>query len=132
MAVSSFELTGVTLDSGALIALERGERRMRLVVQRADQRGLTITVPAVVLSEWWRGGTGRQRAILEALDVEPTWEHICKLAGEAIASVPEATAVDAIVMASAAQRGDVVYTSDFDDLDRLHMHFRGVHKVLRV
>ncbi|HTU61666.1 MAG TPA: hypothetical protein VMF89_24590, partial [Polyangiales bacterium] len=93
---------------------------------------LTITVPAVVIGEWWRGGTGRQRAILESVDIEPTWEHICKLAGEAIASVPEATAVDAIVMASAAQRGDIVYTSDFDDLYRLHAHFRSVHKVLRV
>jgi len=132
MAVSSLELTGLTLDSGALIALERGERRMRLVMQRADQRGLSITVPAVVLSEWWRGGTGRQRAILESVDVEPTWEHICKLAGEAIADLPGATVVDAIVMASAAQRGDIVYTSDFEDLDRLSTHFRGVRKVLRV
>jgi len=29
-------------------------------------------------------------------------------------------------MASAARRGDVVYTSDFDDLSKLQRHFRGV------
>jgi hypothetical protein len=29
-------------------------------------------------------------------------------------------------MASAARRGDVVYTSDFDDLDRLRSHFPAV------
>jgi DUF1680 family protein len=33
--------------------------------------------------------------------------------------MPEATTVDAIVMASAAQRGDVVYTRDFEDNDLL-------------
>jgi predicted nuclease of predicted toxin-antitoxin system len=37
-----------------------------------------------------------------------------------------ASAVDAIVMASAAARGDVVYTSDFDDLMRLRAHFPAV------
>jgi hypothetical protein len=39
-----------------------------------------------------------------------------------------ATAIDAVVMASAAQRGDVVYTSDFDDLN----HFRRVFPTVTV
>jgi hypothetical protein len=51
-------------------------------------------------------------------------ERLAKAAGEALAEVPGATAIDAIVMASAASRGDVVYTSDFDDLSRLRGHFR--------
>jgi len=34
--------------------------------------------------------------------------------------------IDAIVMASAASRGDVVYTSDFDDLERLRSFFPSV------
>lgn len=125
-------MAGMTLDTGALIALERGDRRMRARLLVAEQDGEDVTVPAVVLGEWWRGGTGRQRAILDAVDVEPVSEHLGKLAGEAIAALPGATVVDALVMASAAQRGDVIYTSDFEDLDRLHAHFRGVHKVLRV
>jgi predicted nucleic acid-binding protein len=123
--------SGLTLDTGALIALERGEKRMRTAVLRAEQLGMVITVPAVVLGEWWRGGAGRQRAILESVDVEPVSEQLGKLAGEAIAALPSATVVDAIVMASAAQRGDVVYTSDFEDLERLRMHFAGVYRVLR-
>ena len=49
-----------------------------------------------------------------------------KIAGTALASVPGATAVDSIIMASAAQRGDAVFTSDIDDLDRLRAHFPGV------
>jgi hypothetical protein len=44
-------------------------------------------------------------------------------------SVPDL--VDAIVMASAASRGDVVYTIDVDDLERLRTFFPGV-RVLSV
>jgi hypothetical protein len=40
-------------------------------------------------------------------------------------------AVDALVTASAARRGDVVYTSDFEDLDRLRSYFPTV-RVLSV
>lgn len=35
-------------------------------------------------------------------------------------------------MASAAQRGDIVYTSDFDDLELLRTYFQAVSRVLRV
>jgi predicted nucleic acid-binding protein len=125
-------MAGLTLDTGALIALERRDKRMRARLLAAEQDGELITVPSVVLAEWWRGGSSLQRSILEAVDVEPVSEHLGKLVGEALATLPGATVVDAIVMASAAQRGDVVYTSDFVDLDRLHTHFRAVHRVLRV
>jgi len=37
-----------------------------------------------------------------------------------------ASVTDAVVMASAPQRGDVVYTADIDDLSRLAMCFPGV------
>jgi hypothetical protein len=91
-------LPALTLDTGALIALERGEKRMPTVMQRADQRGLLVTVPAVVLGEWWRGGGGRQRSVLESVNVEPVSEYLGRLAGEAIAALPGATVVDAIVL----------------------------------
>jgi len=121
---------GLTFDTGALIALERGEKRMRAVSVAARAGGALVTVPAPVLIEWWRGGP-RQRAILQAILVEPTTARLARLAGEAIAAVPSATAIDALVVASAAQRGDVVYTSDFEDLDRLRAHFPNV-RVLSV
>jgi hypothetical protein len=96
----------------------------------AVDRKLPISVPVAVVAEWWRGGP-RQARILKAFDVEAMTERIAKSAGEAIAAVPGATVVDAIVMASAAARGGVVYTSDFDDLSRLCAHFREV-RVLSV
>ncbi len=51
--------------------------------------------------------------------------------GEALAAVKGATLVDAVVMASAATRGDIVYTADVTDLERLRRHFPGV-RVLSV
>jgi len=49
-----------------------------------------------------------------------------------MAAIRGATFIDAVVMASAAARGDVVYTSDADDLTRLHAHFRGVRRVISI
>ena len=89
-------------------------------------RGLPITVPADVVAEWWRGRTDLREAILESVDVEPLTEALAKLAGEALAAVRGATPVDAIVMASAATRGDVVFSSDIGDLERLRAYFPGV------
>jgi hypothetical protein len=46
-------------------------------------------------------------------------------------ALAEATTIDALVMASAALRGGVVYTSDVDDLQRLGRYFPEV-RVLSV
>jgi predicted nucleic acid-binding protein len=119
-----------TLDTGALIALERGEKRMRIVMLSAHAAGTPVTVPAVVVSEWWRGRTKTRNKILASVDVERMTERLAKIAGEAVAAIAGSTVVDAIVMASAAQRGDVVFTSDLDDLLRLQTHFPSV-RVLR-
>jgi predicted nucleic acid-binding protein len=113
-----------------LIALERRERRAVLLVDEAHQAGRDVTVPAVVLTEWWRGQRGATRW-LASLVIEPVTRRIAELAGEACIKGAHG-AVDSIVMASAAQRGDLVLTSDIDDLERLRNHFRAVPRILRV
>lgn len=123
--------SGITLDTGALIALERRKQRMVAVMKIAHQDGLHITVPAVVIAEWWRERTDLREEILDSVHVEATDGKLARLVGEALAAAPGASIVDASVMASAAQRGDVVYTSDFEDLDRLRRQFPHV-RVLRV
>lgn len=119
-------MSDATFDTGALIALERRSQRIRQIVTRAVVLGVRISVPAAVITEWWRGRTDARAQILSFLEVEPLSERIAKAAGEAIVAVPRATAIDAIVMASAAARGAVVYTSDVDDLERLRSHFPAV------
>jgi predicted nucleic acid-binding protein len=116
-------VSALTFDTGALIALSRGDKRMRSVLVAAQERRAVITVPAVVIAEWWRAESKRSRLILARMRVEPVSERLAMIAGEALAAVPGATAIDAIVMASAAQRGDAVFTSDIEDLDRLRRHF---------
>lgn len=123
-------MTGITFDTGALIALERRRQRMKDIVERALAKDQPLTVPADVVGEWWRGRTDLRDSILESVDIEPLTEALAKRAGEAIAAVSGATLIDAVVMASAASRGDIVYSSDVEDLERLRKYFPGV-RVLR-
>jgi predicted nucleic acid-binding protein len=114
---------GITLDTGALIALERGAKRMRVQIKMASETATRITVPAPVLIEWWRTGFGRRHEdILAPMHIEPTTARMAKAAGAALTTI-NASVVDAAVMASAALRGDAVFTSDLDDLTQLQTHF---------
>ncbi len=119
-------MNGLTFDTGVLIALERRNRRMREILERALAKDQPITVPAPVIGEWWRGRTALRERMIEAVDVEPLSAALAKIAGEALAAVPGATLVDAVVMASAASRGDIVYTSDVPNLERLRTVFPAV------
>lgn len=116
----------ITFDTGALIALERNKQRVVQIFQSIVRRGEDITVPSVVIAEWWRGRTDLREDILESVVLEPLSPRIAKVAGEALASVRGATAIDAIVMASAASRGDVVLTADVHDLEKLRSFFPSV------
>lgn len=119
-------------DTGMLIALERRKARAWEAFRAITRRDIVPIVPAVVYVEWWRGRSDMREAILSAVHVDGMSTHVCRAAGEALAALPSATIVDAIVMASASLRGDaVVYTGDYDDLARLQGHFPFV-RVLRI
>lgn len=129
---------GLTLDTGALVALERAAVRgvqsvAASVLARAIGRRVRVTVPSAVVVEWWREQRGPAATILRGLDVEPLSHELARVAGAALAKCGEGpSAVDAVVVASAAQRGDIVYTSDVDDLERVRdAAFPGV-RILRI
>lgn len=125
-------MIGVTLDTGALVALERRDIRMGDILAATLAHGAKLTVPTPVIAEWWRARTRTRERILRALEIEAPDVETTQAAGEALAIVGAGpSVVDAIVMASAARRGDVVYTSDWGDLVRLTVVFRSV-RVLRV
>jgi predicted nucleic acid-binding protein len=125
-------MSGVTIDTGVLIALERasesgGERRARAVWMSARQRKVRITVPSAVIVEWWRGQRGPVAHLLDGVSIEPLDSALAHVAGVALSQVRKGpSVVDAIVMASAARRGDIVYTSDIDDLGALRVVFPAV------
>lgn len=121
-------MAGTTLDTGALIGLERRERRMLARLAVWTDAGTVVTAPSVVIAGWWRGQKGPGARLLDAFTVDPTSRAIAKVAGEALAELRlggEYT-IDAIVMASAASRGDIIYTSDFNDLTLLTTCFPNV------
>ena len=124
-------MTGATYDTGMLVALERKKTRALAIHERLFELGAPITVPWAVVVEFWRGRTDRREAILRSVDVEAPSLLLARRAGEALGAIERATIVDAIVMASAAGRGDVVYTSDYGGLARLQRRFPSV-RVLAV
>lgn len=100
---------------------------MRKVFATAVTQDVRIVVPVVVVAEWWREGRFEKEraAILRGVVVEALTDPIARLAGVALSRVPTAQTIDALVMASAAQRhGEVVYTSDVKDLEALRQGVR--------
>lgn len=119
-----------TLDTGALIAIER--RKHRAVHLLATGR---VFVPSVCVAEWWRGRSDRREDILRSVHVDWLSESTLRLAGQALAAIAPKKGecpltIDAIAMASAAsRRGDVLATSDPEDMLRLQAFFSGVRVI---
>ena len=114
---------GVTFDTGVLIALERRHAGALALLRACKLSRASITIPATVVAEWWRGTHG---ALLESGSLEALTPELAQRAGELLASTGGKNAVDASVVASAAQRGDIVVTGDGQYLRELARSVRGV------
>jgi predicted nucleic acid-binding protein len=116
------------LDTGALIAAERGRERAARFFRLAHVGRARLVVPLPVVAEWWRGRTDVRDAILGATSVVASVDA-AKAAGLALADIRNIDGrmtVDAIVMATAALLDAVVVTGDVADFSRLAGHFPGV------
>jgi hypothetical protein len=111
----------LTLDAGVLIQLEKGNRAAwaRLGEARGRHRRV-VTVPVAALAQAWRGG-GHPNLIraLRGCELEAMSPELARQAGSLCGLAGTSDVVDAAVMASAANRGDTVLTTDYDDLARL-------------
>lgn len=114
-------MAGLTLDAGALIAYERGEPRVRRMLRLAFDRGVTTTIPAVVLAEVWRGDAkdAPVARLLKWCRIEPLDELRARAAGALRRTTAGAGAVDACVAVGVRERADAIATSDPDDMRRL-------------
>jgi predicted nucleic acid-binding protein len=116
------------LDTGALVAAERGKERAARFLRLAHIGRARLFVPLPVVAEWWRGRTDIRDALLGATSVVASVEA-AKAAGLALARIKDVDAkltVDAIVIATAAILDAVVVTGDVADFIRLGAHFPGV------
>lgn len=116
-------MSGFTLDAGALIAHERHARMVGLVLERARERGATVSIPAGVLGQVWRGGARQARVArllsdrtVEIVDLD-TDEALA--AGRLCGIAGTSDVIDASVVICATRRRTAVLTSDPDDLRRL-------------
>lgn len=114
-------MSGLTYDSGALIAAERDDRRFWALHKRALARGICPVVPAAVVTEVYR--SARQvnlSRVLQGCQIDPLSETNAKAAGVLLGrcSINPGT-VDASVAEGALRRGDAVVTSNADHLRAL-------------
>ena len=113
----------VVLDTGALIAFERGDAKMRALVREALKARARLVIPAGVLGQAWRA-PARQvplRALVKMpTTVVPSLDQIlAEAAGILCGRAGSSDVIDASVVLVARQERAVVVTSDAGDLRRL-------------
>jgi hypothetical protein len=123
-------VNGVTLDAGGLIALDRNDRDVLLLVRRARQAGNRVTVPATALAQVLRN-PARQANLSrlirqEDTDVVPLDGPDATAVGALLARTGTSDIVDAHVVICARRARQEVLTSDPADLRRLAPELRVV------
>ena len=112
---------GVTYDTGALVAADRGERRMWARHRALLTARIPPTAPAPVVAQAWRGG-GRQALLallLRGCDIEVLDDGLARATGTLAAKAGTTDVVDACVTEGALRRRDLVVSSDPEDLKAL-------------
>ena len=113
-------MTGLILDAGALVAIDRGDRAVNDKIKRALRSGQPVRTNANVVAQAWRDGARQARLAraLRGITVEPITREDGYRAGELLGATRTKDVVDATV-ALLAKSGDEVYTSDLSDLRKL-------------
>jgi predicted nucleic acid-binding protein len=116
-------MSGVTLDAGGLIALDRDDRRVVVLLARARETGARLTVPASALAEAVRRPDRQAR--LSRLIRQPTTDVIsldrvdATNVGRLLAASGTSDIADAHVVVCARRANQPVVTSDPGDLRQL-------------
>jgi predicted nucleic acid-binding protein len=124
----------VTLDTGALIAMERHKTRAMMLLRAAREYRARLHAITPVITEWWHGRTDVREKISAAIEVVPFPLVAARAAGVALTRPHDdgPSIVDVMVMAYAATVGGaLVYTSDTRDHELLRRDFPSV-RVLAV
>jgi hypothetical protein len=120
----------IVLDSGALIALERDDRKMWRRLRTASKSRMKVIVPLGTLAQVWRGGP-RQALLVQALRLceVASFDDLAEACGVLCGSSGSTDVVDASVALTAArQKATSLCTSNPEDLGRL-LEILGAHDV---
>jgi hypothetical protein len=113
-------MAAVVFDSGALIALDRGDRQIGALLHEAARQGIEAVTSCACVAEAWRD-PARQARLTRALAgmVErPLDSHAARQCGVLLARSHTSDIADAAI-ALLARPADVVLTSDPGDITRL-------------
>lgn len=108
----------IVLDTGALLALERNDRKLWVRLDEAIRNEIPVVVPLGALAQAWRGGPRQTRLARALSDLEPaSFDDVARASGELCGKTGTSDVIDASV-ALVASRPAVthLYTSDPDDL----------------
>jgi hypothetical protein len=112
MAVAG--VAGLTLDTGALLALERGQEKIRALLRMAATR--EIAIPAGVVAQSWRGGPRQARIARLIKQPETTVpvldDDTARAVGMLCGRCGHDDVVDVSVVLCARQRRHAIVTSD--------------------
>lgn len=114
------------LDAGALVAIDRRDRRIGAMLRVYQQAGVPIRTSNAVIAQVWRDGS-RQANLARALKgvgAEPLDRNCDKEIGSLLGAARTSDVVDGHV-ALLTVTGDTVLTSDPDDL----AHLLGVRNI---
>jgi hypothetical protein len=110
----------LVLDAGALIGIDRDDRRVAGLIELGRRAGADLTTVAPVVGQAWRDGARQARLAraLAMIDVRVVELDDAKRAGVLLGHADSADVVDALAVLLALP-GDQVLTSDPEDLSRL-------------
>ena len=109
----------VVLDTGALIAVDRADRRVIRLLELAED----VHVPAGALAQAWRNPARQARLVrvmaAEGVGIHPLDAATARAAGQLCAATATADVIDASVVLLARAVGGVAVTSHAGDLHHL-------------
>lgn len=110
----------LVLDTGALIAFDRGDRQVAALIEAARRRGERVLSSSGCIGQSWRDGARQAQLarLLAGVDERPLEPDISRAVGELCARARSNDVVDAHVVLL-THDGDVVLTSDQPDVKRL-------------
>ncbi len=110
----------VVLDSGALIAFEKNDRRVRTLIELALAHGASLWTAGGVVAQVWRDGSRQARLarLLGSGDVQiqPLDRDEAQATGVLCGKAGTKDVVDASVVLLARTLGAIIVTSDPHDL----------------
>ena len=113
-------MAAVVLDTGALIAIDRGDRRIGAVLHEAARQGIDAVTSSACVAEAWRDPArpARLSRALAGLVENPLDSRTARACGVLLARAGTSEVADAAVALLAAD-DDLVLTCDAKDIHHL-------------